>query len=137
MISQQQHKGFVLNQVVDILNTTGNLLLSEQAAIARTYYKRQSGTLISQLSNKPFVVKNKTISPTLLISYPKYIRFLDMKRTRDGTPKENYHPIYNKPFYGFVFGYAYGQLRYGLSKAVSNSFISPLKDTFSVQKLWV
>lgn len=137
MISQQQNKGFVLNQVVEILNTTGNLLLTEQAAIARTYYKRHSGTLISQLSQKPFVVNNKNVSPTLLISYPKHIRFLDMKRTRNGTPKQNYYPIYNKPFYGFVYGYAYGQLRYGLSSAVSDSFLSPLKATFSAQQLWV
>lgn len=137
MLSQQHKKGLLVNQVVDILNHTGEVLLNEQTAIARTYYRRRTGNLISQLSNNPYSVTNKTVSPTLLIKYPKSIRFLDMKRTGRGTIKENYHPIYNKPFYGFVYGYAYGQLRYGLSGSVNEAFVDPLKSTFKANPIWV
>ncbi|MBI9062623.1 MAG: hypothetical protein JEZ14_11615 [Marinilabiliaceae bacterium] len=59
-------------------------------------------------------MKNKTVNPTLAIDYPIHIRFLDMKENGKGFEKENYYPIYNKPLYGFIFSYAYKQLRYGL-----------------------
>ena len=43
------------------------------------------------------------------------IRFMDLKKTAFGKRKKIYHPIYNKPVYGYLFGYAYDRMRFGLT----------------------
>lgn len=43
------------------------------------------------------------------MSYPAYIRFLDMKRSRTGKRKKS-APIYNRPVYGYLVGGIYRHL---------------------------
>ncbi len=136
MISQEHKKGFLIDQVVEILDTTGESVLKEQLGIARTYYTRRSGALNRQLTNKSYSIKNRNVSPSLIIDYPKHIRFLDMKLTGKGHPKKAYHQIYNKPLYGFIFGYAYKQLRYGLTANIKDAFIGPLKQSIESNVIW-
>ncbi|MCW3784935.1 hypothetical protein [Plebeiibacterium sediminum] len=137
MLSQEHKKGLLVNRIVSILDTTGENVLKQQLSIARSSYNRRSGSLFSKLSQKSYSVKNKTVNPSLVIDYPKHIRFLDMKLNGKGIPKETYAPIYNKPLYGFIFGYAYKQLRYGLSANISDAFIDPLEKAFEAKTIWV
>ncbi|WP_289054160.1 hypothetical protein [Carboxylicivirga marina] len=123
MLSQIHKKGLLINEVVDTLTVTGESVLKEQQGIARTYYNRRSGALLRGLKSSALRVINRNVNPTLVIDYPKHIRFLDMQLTGKGVPKENHHPIYNKPLYGFIFGYAYKRLRYGLAASMRQSFI--------------
>ncbi len=136
MLSQDHKKRLLINRIVAILNTTGESVLKEQASIARSSYRRRSGELNRKLSQRPYSIKNKTVNPSLVIDYPKHIRFLDMKLNGKGMPKQNYTPIYNRPLYGFIFGYAYKQLRYGLSANISDAFIDPLEKALEAT-IWV
>lgn len=119
-----------------MLSTTGESVLKEQQSIARSHYRRRSGKLISRLGSNAWQVQNKTVNPTLVIDYPIHIRFLDMKLNGKGFPKENYYPIYNKPLYGFIFGYAYKQLQYGLTANIRDNFTGPLQTALK-DPLWV
>ncbi len=134
MVSQKYKKGLLIKEVVDTLTTTGSSVLKIQQGIARTHYRRQSAALISGLNS--FHITNKTVNPSLVIDYPIHIRFLDMKLNGKGFPKENYTPIYNKPLYGFIFGYAYRRLRYGLAANIRENFTGPLQTALK-DPLWV
>lgn len=125
-----------MKEVVDTLTTTGQSVLKEQQGIARTYLKRRSGKLISGLNSSAFRITNKTVNPSLVIDYPIHIRFLDMKENGKGFPKEHYTPIYNKPLYGFIFGYAYKRLRYGLAANIRENFTGALQTALK-DPLWV
>ena len=41
-------------------------------------------------------------SMSVTVSYPKHIRFLDMKKSRSGEKKKRYAAIYNKQVYGHL-----------------------------------
>ena len=136
MLSQKHKKGLYIKEVVDTLTVTGHDVLQEQQAIARSSYKRRSGSLLKGLNPSTFSVINKNVNPTLRIDYPKHIRFLDMKLTGKGFKKAAYHPIYNRPLYGFIFSYAYPRLRYGLAANIRENFIGPLQASL-IEPIWV
>ena len=118
MISQTLNTRPLPDQVGDILTDTGIRLTREQAAIAETYYNRRSGFLSSRLKSKPFIVSASGTGANLIINYPLYIRFLDMSKAGSGKRKKVYFPIYNRPLWGYIYGYAYKLLRLGLSNNI-------------------
>nr|WP_321409337.1 hypothetical protein [uncultured Carboxylicivirga sp.] len=136
MLSQTHKKGLFINQVTEVLTATGEGVLKEQAAIARTYYNRRTGALIRGLNSNAFQVTNRYVNPSLVINYPIHIRFLDMKLTARGRIKQNWYQIYNKPLYGFIFGYAYRRLRYGLVDAIRDNYTGPLQTALK-DPIWV
>lgn len=132
MISQQHKKK--INSLADhaaaVFYEAGEGITKEQAAIAKTYYNRRTGALVSNLSGRNFSVMKTAVGAKLLINYLTRIRYLDLKKTSTGKKKKVHHPIYNKPIYGYIYGYVYSQLRYGLNTNVRDNFITPLKATF-------
>ena len=98
-------------------------LLAKQAAVA-TAFTRRTGTLQRSFSNA------STISgPSAQLQYPKYIRFLDMKRGRGGV-KKKHAPIYNRP----VYGYLVGGIRRFLNAVIPGQLVRTMQDTFKDAK---
>ena len=127
MISQTSNTRSLPDQVSDILTDTGIRLTREQAGIAETYYNRRSGLLSSRLKSKPFIVSASGTGANLTINYPLYIRFLDLSKIRSGKRKSVYFPIYNRPVWGYIYGYAYKLLRLGLSNNIRDRVFGPEK----------
>ena len=116
MISQNNTKKILLiDHTAEVLVDTAEKLLHEQSGILETYFNRKSGILARHLASRPFHVKKSSSGVRLVIDYMSQIRFMDMKKTAFGKRKKIYHPIYNKPVYGFIFGYAYDRMRFGLT----------------------
>lgn len=115
MLTEQYKKGLsFIDHSAEVLEDTAEKLLKQQRGILSTYYNRRTGTLQSHLQSRPFHVKKGASGSNLVIDFLAQIRFMDLRKTAKGKNKKIYHPIYNKPLYGFLFGYAYDRLRLGL-----------------------
>lgn len=123
---------FSVDLIESILTDAASKLIRRQLFIAQRRYLARSGDLRRVLSSNPYRVLRGSGMVSLLISYPFYIRFLDMQKTTTGHKKKRYFPIYNRLIWGFLMGYTYGQLRRGLSGAVSNSFKLITNDKINV-----
>lgn len=115
MMTEEFQKGLSFQEhSMDILDDTAEKLFRQQTGILSTYYNRRSGLLAAHLQSRPFTVHRVSLGVSMVIDYIKQIRFMDMKKTSTGKKKRIYEPIYNKPLYGFLFGYAYYRLQLGL-----------------------
>lgn len=85
------------HEVGGYLKSKAEVLLARQSAIASAKYGQRSGRLSDALQGSPSVQ-----SMSVTVSYPKHIRFLDMKKSRSGKKKKRYAAIYNKQVYGHL-----------------------------------
>jgi len=116
MLSQKYIKEpSFIDQSAQILDDAGRLLFEEQKGILDTYFNRHTGILSRFLAQKHHHISKSSDGIRMDIDYMKQIRFMDLKRTASGRKKKIYEPIYNKPLYGYLLGYAYKRLRLGLS----------------------
>jgi hypothetical protein len=115
----------------EVLSDTGGRLLKQQSDIADIYLKR-TGWLSEKLASGIYTVLSNDDGAQLIINYPKFIRFLDMKKSRSGRMKRVYHPIYNRPLYGFVYGYALARLRAALNSNIREAVAVEDKLTVNV-----
>lgn len=88
------------------MNSQGEKLLARQRSVASSTYNTKTGNLMSALSASP-VQTSDTRSVGVEVSYPIYIRFLDMKKVwskkkQKLVKKKRYAPIYNKYVYGYL-----------------------------------
>lgn len=80
------------------------------------------------LSTRPFTVASMSSLVRLTMPYPIRIRYQDMRNDpKTGKPKKNYQPIYNKIVWGFIYGYLYKQLMYGISQQMNEAIINRLR----------
>lgn len=110
MITQEVNQVRFGQYAAEVLNDTGELLLKEQSGIASTYLYR-TGWLAETLASNISTVLSSADGAAMIIRYPKFIRYLDLKHSRSGRLKKVYHPIYNRPLYGYVYAYAFKRLR--------------------------
>ena len=85
------------HEVGRYLKRKAEVLLDSQGAIASAKFGQRSGKLFDALQGTPSVQ-----SMSVIVSYPKHIRFLDMKKSRSGKKKKRYAAIYNKQVYGHL-----------------------------------
>ncbi len=131
MISQKHQKTLLHRKfTANVLAESAESILKEQTATAKTYIPRRSGDLLVKLQSRPFTVVPSGSGAVLTLEYLKYTRFLDMKKTPKGRKKKNYHALYNKIFYGTIYGYTYNALRYGLTGAVREEIFSTLRKSY-------
>lgn len=107
------------HEVGTFLQDQAAKLLTHQGEIASATYQERSGKLTESLNHLPY--PNGT---RIELSYPIHIRFLDMKKGRNGKRKKRYAPIYNKYVYGYLIS---GTLR-KLNRMVPDIMISAIKD---------
>ena len=95
------------HEINSYLKSQGDRLLKHQSVIARTAYNTKTGTLARFLSGSSTVQGEIFGGTGVEVAYPKYIRFLDMKKSyarkkRRYVKKRKYVPIYNKYVYGYL-----------------------------------
>ena len=114
MITQEMNETRFGQFAAEVLSDTGGRLLKQQSDIAGTYLRR-TGWLADKLASGIYSVTETEDGANMVINYPARIRFLDLKRAASGKMKKVYYPIYNKPFYGIVYGYAIARIRAALN----------------------
>ena len=112
------------HQIGSVFNVQTTALLAKQSAVAASTFTRRAGRLSASLQARA------TITGTAAqLEYPKYIRFLDMKRSRTGARKIH-GPIYNRPIYGYLVG---GVRRF-LNAAIPKAMIRAIDGTITSVK---
>ena len=115
--------------VARVLQSAAPKILNEQAARVYTYYNKRTGHIGEALSKQSFKISNSSGTATLDLDYLIDLRFLDMKATRYGK-KKLYGPVYNKPLWGYVYGYVFGTLRYGLTATVQRDIFNAIRESY-------
>jgi len=112
-----------------VLRNAAPKIMSEQADRIYTYFNERTGHIGDSLQNQSFRVIKMGDGAVLQFDYLLDLRFLDMKTTKYGK-KKVYGPVYNKPLWGFVYGYIFGTLRYGLSGKVQNEIFDLIRESY-------
>lgn len=113
------------NDLQKVLFTQSSALLAKQNAIAATSLQNRSGHLAASFRKKPSVTCSG-----VTMSYPKYIRFIDMKYGPGGKRKKKV-PIYNRQ----VYGYLVGGVRRWLNRVIPALMIRAIDGTISGRKV--
>ena len=108
-----------------LLRTQTTALLAKQNAMAATSLERRSGRLLSSLQESP-AIDDRGVT----MSYPKYIRFIDMKYGAGGQRKKKV-PIYNRQ----VYGYLVGGVRRWLNRVIPGLMIRAIDGAISGRKV--
>lgn len=115
------------------MKSQGERLLATQRTIASTAFNVKSGALMRALSSHP-TIENVASGVGVDISYPKYIRLLDLKKVKlkNGKyrKKKRYEPIYNK----YVHGYLKSDVWRTLNKLIPKHMVRIMEDTFKTVK---
>lgn len=131
MLSQKHQKTLLHRRfTAKVLTESAESIYKEQAATAKTYIHPRTYALQQKLQAAPFSVRHSGSGAILTLEYLKYTRFLDMKKSPKGRKKRNYHALYNKIFYGTIYGYTYNALRYGLTGAVKQQLFNELRISY-------
>lgn len=129
MISAKYNKALINREfITELANETASDIYEVQTNIAKSH--ANSGKLYRYLQQKPFTLSNSGFGMRLAMSYPVRIRYMDMKKDpKTGKKKKNYQPIYNKIVWGFIYGYLYKQLMYGVSQQMNQAIINRLESS--------
>lgn len=108
-----------------LLTSRANNLLSHQKVVAAMSYNSHSGELLRSTQQQPGF--NNVGGKRLILYYPIHIRFLDMKKGRNGRNKKVYEPIYNKFIWGYLFTGTYMALTRGLTGKISMTIVHTIE----------
>lgn len=112
--------------VINVPETFGKAakeLTDRQKRVAGGGNVKKSGNLADHLRSDPYSVSFENGGTTLTITYPIYIRYIDLL-FRKGKPKKKVS-IYNKLVWGFMMGYIYNRTRGGIVRKLAEK----LKET--------
>lgn len=114
------------------MNSQGEKLLARQRSVASSTYNTKTGNLMSALSASP-VQTSDTRSVGVEVSYPIYIRFLDMKKVwskkkQKLVKKKRYAPIYNKYVYGYLKSDIFKKLNEFIPRVMIRAIESNIKE---------
>ena len=130
MITDKYIKGMLYQEfAAKVLEQTAPMILDEQRRRVYTYYNYRTGHIGESLGNQAFHVIRRQGGATLELDYLIDLRFLDMKTTKYGK-KKIYGPVYNKPLWGYVYGYVFGTLRYGLTQKIQQEIFDLIRESY-------
>lgn len=109
------------HQIGSVLQKQSSGLFAQQREVAASTFRQRSGRLTASLQGTPSIV-----GTAVHLEYPKYIRFLDMKKSRLGRRKVSGR-IYNRPVYGFMVS----GVRRWLIAAGQQTVIRMINETFT------
>lgn len=115
--------------VAQVLQNTAPKIMSEQASRVYAYYNERTGHIGDSLQDQSFHVSKMSSGAVLEFDYLIDLRFLDMKTTSRGK-KKIYGPVYNKPLWGYVYGYVFGTLKYGLTGIVQKEIFDMIRESY-------
>ncbi|MGV8094515.1 MAG: hypothetical protein AB2L24_21890 [Mangrovibacterium sp.] len=131
MIADKYIKGMLYQEfTAQVLQKAAPMIMSEQASRVYTYYNERTGHIYDSLQQQAFNVLQMQGGAVLDFGYLIDLRFLDMKTTASGRMKSSYGPVYNKPLWGYVYGYIFGTLRYGLTAKVQSEIFDLIRESY-------
>jgi hypothetical protein len=131
MISDQFNRGMLFEEfTAQVLQNAAPKIMSEQADRVYRYYNERTGHIGESLMNHIFQVLRSGGGASLEFGYLLDLRFLDLKLTASGKKKKLYGPVYNRPLWGYVYGYIFGTLRYGLTQAVQTQIFDQIRESY-------
>lgn len=116
--------------VAQVLQNAAPKILSEQEARVYTYYNERTGHIGDSLMNQAFHVQRLGTGATLNLDYLIDLRFLDLKTLASGRRKRVYGPVYNRPLWGYVYGYIFGTLQWGLTQKVQTEIFDMIRESY-------
>ena len=127
MIAAKYNTALIKREFITELATeTASDIYRVQTGIAQV--KSLSGKSYRMLAQKPFTVTGSGSGVRLVMKFPLSLRYMDMKTDyRTGRKKQNYVPVYNKIVWGFIYGYLYKQLIYGISRDLNEAIVKRLR----------
>lgn len=124
LIQQQYIKELAVETANDIYNT--------QAQIAKGF--PYSSEVVRILQQRNYSVTSAGRGVRLVLNYPLELRLMDLKYYKNRKKKPWYTPIYNKVLGGFIYGYLYKRLIYGISKQMNEAVTQHLRSAgFNIQ----
>ncbi len=130
MISDQYQRQMVYSEfTARVLRNAAGMILKEQAKNIDSYLNYRTGHTINSLYDA-FIVTKSGSGAVLHFNYLIDLRFIDLKRTASGHKKKVYGPVYNRPLWGYVYGYAFGTLRYGLTETVQTEIFDMIRESY-------
>ena len=131
MISDKFIRGQLYSEfTAQVLSNAAPKIMSEQADRVDAFYNYRTGHIVDSLMNQSFRVMNMGDGAVLQLDYLLDLRFLDIKITALGKKKRVYGPVYNKPLWGYVYGYIFGTLRYGLTQKVQTEIFDMIRESY-------
>ena len=131
MISDQYIRGMLYSEfTAQVLQNAAPKILSEQEARVYTYYNERTGHIGDSLMNQAFYVQRLGTGATLEFNYLIDLRFLDLKTLASGRRKRVYGPVYNRPLWGYVYGYIFGTLQWGLTQKVQTEIFDMIRESY-------
>jgi hypothetical protein len=132
MISDKYIKGMLYQEFTDmVLQNAAVKILNEQEKRVYTYNNYRTGHIGQSLVNQASKISKSSSGAYMQLDYLIDLRFLDMKTTKYGK-KKVYGPVYNKPLWGFVYGYVFGTLRYGLTATVQRDIFNVIRESYKI-----
>lgn len=114
------------HELNEYMKGQGERLLSTQRAVASAAFNVKSGALMRALSSHP-TMENVASGVGVDISYPMYIRMLDLKKVKLKNGKyrkrKRYEPIYNK----YVHGYLVSDIRKTFNRLIPAQMIRTIE----------
>lgn len=86
MITEKYTKPLSL-QASDVMQEVALRLLRTQAQTLSLDYNRHTATTLNVLQGRPFEIDQNGGNPSLNIDYPATVRFLDLKKLRQGSAR--------------------------------------------------
>lgn len=131
MISDKFIRGQLYSEfTAQVLRNAAPKILNEQADRIESYLNRRSGDIVNQLRSQSFRILKMGDGAVLQFNYLLDLRFMDMKTGKSGKKKTVYGPVYNKPLWGYVYGYIFGTLRYGLTGKVQAEIFDMIRESY-------
>lgn len=131
MISDQYIRGQLYSEfTAQVLRNAAPKIMSEQADRVETYFNERTGHIVDSLMNQAFRVQRMGDGAILQLDYLIDLRFLDIKTTASGKKKRLYGPVYNRPLWGYVYGYIFGTLKYGLTQKVQAEIFDMIRESY-------
>lgn len=115
--------------VAQVLQKAAPMILAEQASRVYAYYNERTGHIGQSLQAQSYQVLKSGSGAVMDLDYLLDLRFLDMKTTARGK-KKIYGPVYNKPLWGYVYGYIFGTLKYGLTGKVQTEIFDMIRESY-------
>lgn len=104
-------------------------IYATQTETVNTYLTGGTGKLASFLSSAPFqLVDNNSFKKTYHMRLLNYLRFLDIKYSKDQMKLRRKLALYNRVVWGVIFGEVQPNLLYGFTREVRSILLKELKE---------
>jgi len=121
--------------VHQILRRDAAFIYETQARVLREYFtNRRAMNLASFLSSRPFSISGEGLKPTYYFNLLSYLRFLDIKYSRESMGLRSRLALYNRVIWGRLYHETVNDLRYGLTQDIKDSIAAKLRE-ISPEKL--